>query len=118
MKRAHISKLFKLLEVVKSYFVYSSLDGIIFKWIIQDKQSGNIRFMKFRDSSYALDPVLEEIEAKGQQGSKVLLEGKLTIQTTLEYRIQKSITFETRVNVSVFGHKSTLSIFYGMFKMV
>jgi hypothetical protein len=58
------------------------LDGIIFKWIIQDKQSGNIRFMKFRDSSYALDPVLEEIEAKGQQGSKVLLEGKLTIHFT------------------------------------
>jgi hypothetical protein len=51
------------------------LDGIIFKWVIQEKHSGNVRFIKFRDSSYALDPVLEEIEARGLQGSKVLLEG-------------------------------------------
>ena len=56
--------------------IFSSLDGIVFKWIIQEKQTGNVRFIKFRDSSYSLDPVLEEIEAKGLQGSKVLLEGK------------------------------------------
>jgi len=42
-----------------------------------DKQHSNIRFIKFRDSSYALDPVLEEIESKGLQGDKVLLEGKV-----------------------------------------
>jgi len=55
----------------------STLEGLIFKWTILDKQHSNIRFIKFRDSSYALDPVLEEIESKGLQGDKVLLEGKV-----------------------------------------
>lgn len=68
---------------------------MIFKWTILDKQSGNIRFIKFRDSSYALDPVLEEIEAKGQQGSKVLLEGTSFL-----------IENKTSVNVSTNQHIS------------
>jgi hypothetical protein len=50
--------------------------------------------MKFRDSSYALDPVLEEIEAKGQQGSKVLLEGKL-IMHFKKVQILSSIVLHT-----------------------
>ena len=72
---------------------FSTLDGIIFKWTIQDRQSGNIRFIKFRDSSYALDPVLEEIEAKGQQGSKVLLEGtQRPVTDCIPFLLLKTVT--------------------------
>ncbi len=35
----------------------------------------NIRFINFRDSSYAIEKSLQEIEAVGKQGRKVLLEG-------------------------------------------
>lgn len=71
----NITLIFKSATTCNPIF-FSSLDGIVFKWVILEKQTGNVRFIKFRDSSYSLDPVLEEIEAKGLQGSKVLLEGK------------------------------------------
>ena len=59
---------------------FSTLEKIVFKWnienIVKQKSTGdNIRFINFRDSEYALETSVMEIEASGRQGSKVLLEG-------------------------------------------
>ena len=59
---------------------FSTLERIVFKWnienIVKQKSTGdNIRFINFRDSEYALETTVMEIEASGRQGSKVLLEG-------------------------------------------
>lgn len=59
---------------------FSTLEKIVFKWsienIVKQKSTGdNIRFINFRDSEYALETSVMDIEASGRQGSKVLLEG-------------------------------------------
>ena len=57
--------------------VFSTLEGLAFTWTVESNSNKgeNVRFIKFRDSTYALEPTLEMLETKGIQGSKVLLEG-------------------------------------------
>ena len=51
---------------------FSSLDGLVFIWSLESNsvKGENIKFIKFRDSDYAIDSTLEKMEAKGLQGSK------------------------------------------------
>ena len=51
---------------------FSSLDGLIFIWSLESNsvKGENVKFIKFRDSDYAIDSTLEKMESKGLQGSK------------------------------------------------
>lgn len=69
---------------------FSTLEGIVFKWTVESSSSSgseNVQFIKFRDSTYALEPKLAELEAKGMQGSKVLLEGIKTGSSKVSVRL-------------------------------
>ena len=59
---------------------FSSLDGIKFRWTIESgggtgRGTDILRFMSWQDSPYNTVPILEQLEAAGVQGNKVLLEG-------------------------------------------
>ena len=59
---------------------FSSLDGIKFRWTIESgggtgRGTDILRFMSWQDSPYNTVPILEQLEAQGFQGNKVLLEG-------------------------------------------
>ena len=59
---------------------FSSLLGIKFKWTIESgggtgRGTDILRFMSWQDSPYNTVPILEQLEAQGFQGHKVLLEG-------------------------------------------
>lgn len=68
---------------------FSSLEGIVFTWSVESasNQEENVKFIKFRDSTYALEPTLMALEAKGLQGSKVLLEGVRTGSSKVSVRL-------------------------------
>ena len=68
---------------------FSTLEGIQFTWSVESASSKgeNVKFMRFRDSTYALNPTLMELEAKGLQGSKVLLEGVRTGSSRVSVRL-------------------------------
>jgi nuclear pore complex protein Nup210 len=68
---------------------FSTLEGIVFIWTVESSSNKgeNVKFIKFRDSTYALEPSLMALEAKGQQGSKVLLEGIRTGSSKVSVRI-------------------------------
>ena len=68
---------------------FSTLEGIVFTWTVEasSKKGDNVKFIKFRDSTYALEPTLMELEAKGSQGSKVLLEGVRTGSSKVSVRL-------------------------------
>ena len=42
---------------------FSTLEGLIFIWNVESnsKKGENVKFIKFRDSTYALEPTLETI---------------------------------------------------------
>ena len=75
---------------------FSTLEKIVFKWSIENtvkKKSGgsdNIRFINFRDSTYALETAIMAIEDSGRQGSKVLLEGIKTGSSKVSVRLVAS----------------------------
>ena len=59
---------------------FSSLEGIKFRWTIESgggtgRATDILRFMSWQDSPYNTVPILEQLEAQGFQGHKVLLEG-------------------------------------------
>ena len=56
----------------------------------------NIRFILFRDSTYAYEDSLRDIEASGGQGRKVLLEGIKTGSSRVYVRLVSSL-YSTRV---------------------
>lgn len=66
-----------------------------FRWNIENlvrkghgtQQTENIRFVNFKDSSYALDETLQKIEESGRQGWKVLLDGVKTGSSKISVRI-------------------------------
>lgn len=68
---------------------FSTLEGLIFIWNVESnsKKGENVKFIKFRDSTYALEPTLEMMETKGLQGSKVLLEGVRTGSSKVTVRL-------------------------------
>ena len=68
---------------------FSTLEGIQFTWSVESASSKgeNVKFMRFRDSTYALNPTLMELEAEGLQGSKVLLEGVRTGSSKVSVRL-------------------------------
>ena len=68
---------------------FSTLEGIVFTWSVESNSAKgeNVKFMRFRDSTYALEPTLMGLEAKGLQGSKVLLEGVRTGSSKVSVRL-------------------------------
>ncbi len=68
---------------------FSTLEGIVFTWTVEPSSNKreNVKFMKFRDSTYSLEPSLMALEAKGLQGSKVLLEGIRTGSSKVSVRL-------------------------------
>ena len=69
---------------------FSTLEGIVFTWNVESSSSkgDNIKFIKFRDSPYdTLEPSLMNLEAKGLQGSTVLLEGVRTGSSRVSVRL-------------------------------
>lgn len=68
---------------------FSTLEGIVFTWNVESSSSkgDNVKFIKFRDSTYELEPSLMSLEAKGLQGSKVLLEGVRTGSSRVSVRL-------------------------------
>lgn len=68
---------------------FSTLEGIVFIWTVESNSNkgDNVKTIKFRDSTYALEPALMELEAKGVQGSKVLLEGVRTGSSKVSVRL-------------------------------
>ena len=64
--------------------------------MVRRSSSENIRFISFRDSTYAYDDFLRDIEASGGQGSKVLLEGIKTGSSRVSVRPVSSL-YSTRV---------------------
>ena len=67
---------------------FSTLDGVVFKWDAKER-SDVLRFINFRDSAYDFDyaSTSQNIEAKGQQGRKVLLEGVKTGSSKVSVRL-------------------------------
>ena len=67
---------------------FSTLDGIVFKWDAKDRDDV-VKFINFRDSAYDFDYAASShvIEAKGQQGRKVLLEGIKTGSCKVSVRL-------------------------------
>ena len=60
---------------------FSTLRGIKFRWSIVSSGAAKtdiLRFMSWRASPYNTEPILEQLEAGGDQGNKVLLEGVKT----------------------------------------
>ena len=59
---------------------FSTLEGLEFIWSVESSsgKGENVKLFKFRDSKLidSFEPDLIALEAKGLQGSKVLLEGK------------------------------------------
>lgn len=76
---------------------FSTLEKIIFKWTIDNnvKKPGtmgdNIRFINFRDSTYAFEDTLMAIEAQNKQGRKVLLEGIKTGSSKVSVKLVSSL---------------------------
>ena len=60
---------------------FSTLEGLEFIWSVESSsgKGENVKLFKFRDSKLidSFEPDLIALEAKGLQGSKVLLEGKI-----------------------------------------
>ena len=67
---------------------FSTVDGLVFKWDAKDRDDV-IKFINFRDSAYDFDYAASSqvIEAKGQQGRKVLLEGIKTGSCKVSVRL-------------------------------
>ena len=65
---------------------FSSLDGLEFEWQLEDvtelesvvSAQNVLRFMRFTDSPYKTPPFIAELEQRGKQGAKVLIEGRQT----------------------------------------
>ena len=74
---------------------FSTLDGIIFKWDAKERDDV-VKFISFRDSAYDFDyaATSKVIEAKGQQGYKVLLEGIKTGSSKISVRLVSKVYSE------------------------
>eukprot|EP00095_Tigriopus_kingsejongensis_P012070 maker-scaffold60_size442463-snap-gene-0.28 protein:Tk12070 transcript:maker-scaffold60_size442463-snap-gene-0.28-mRNA-1 annotation:"nuclear pore membrane glycoprotein 210" len=76
---------------------FSTLKRMIFKWTIDNnvKKPGtlgdNIRFINFRDSTYAFEDTLMAIEAQNKQGHKVLLEGIKTGSSKVSVKVVSAL---------------------------
>ena len=63
---------------------FSSLEGLVFRWAFEglstdvDSDEPVLRWVKFSDSSYDVIPSIARLEAQGQQGHVVLIEGLRT----------------------------------------
>ena len=71
---------------------FSTLDGIVFKWDAKERDDV-VKFINFRDSVYDFDYAITShlIEAKGQQGHKVLLEGIKTGSCKVSVRLVSKV---------------------------
>ena len=76
---------------------FSTLDGIIFKWDAKERDDV-VKFINFRDSAYDFDyaATSKVIEAKGQQGYKVLLEGIKTGSSKISVRVANKVKFRIK----------------------
>ena len=74
---------------------FSTLDGIVFKWDAKERDDV-VKFINFRDSAYDFDYAITShlIEAKGQQGHKVLLEGIKTGSCKVSVRLVSKVYSE------------------------
>ena len=52
-----------------------TIEPVVRKTSVVGGDNTNIKFIAFRDSTYAFDAALRKIEDSGKQGEKVLLEG-------------------------------------------